>query len=245
MMTDTIVIKIGGNALAHMDNSFFTLLRRLQNQGKHVVIVHGGGPMISKTCTKLGLKVVKKHGIRVTDAATMSITKKLIMEDIQPKLLESLADNGLDAVGMNYQLKAPIEGDYLNQTEYGLVGTPKQLPACALANLKAGKILVFGPLCETAAHTDLNVNADSLAAFVAQELKVSRLIMMTDVPGLMYYGHVMPNVHFDQVQRLIDGGVLTSGMVPKIKEAYKAIHSGVGQVEICNDLSKPGTLVLP
>ncbi|GAF41573.1 acetylglutamate kinase [Agrilactobacillus composti DSM 18527 = JCM 14202] len=243
-MCETIVIKVGGNAISQMDEKFFQRLRTLQNQDVHIVLVHGGGPMISAACEAKGLSVVKRQGIRVTDAQTMAITQNLVINTIQPKLLKLMADHGLDAVGANLPQAQPVLGEFLNQQDFGFVGTPTEIPASTLAAIDAGKIVIFGPLCQTTTGTWLNVNADSMAAFVAQTLQVNRLILVTDVPGLMYYGHVMPNVHEAQIQRLIDGDILTSGMVPKVTAAYKAIKAGVQQVEILNDISKPGTLVL-
>ncbi|MFD1671230.1 acetylglutamate kinase [Agrilactobacillus yilanensis] len=243
-MCETIVIKIGGNALAEMNETFFKMLRQLQQQAVQIVIVHGGGPMISKACTEMGLKVIKKSGIRVTDQMTMAVTQQVITETIQPKLLQVLKQQGISAVAMNTQDKM-VQGDYLNQSDYGYVGLPAQLPAHTKTYLAQGNVVIFGPLCQTEDQTWLNVNADTMAAFVAKALKADRLVLMTDVPGVLYNGHVMPNVHYQQVQRLIASGILKRGMVPKVAAAYKALEAGVSQVEILGDLSKHGTLVLP
>lgn len=244
-MTETIVIKIGGNALKQMNSKFFHKLHQLQEEGIQIVLVHGGGPMISKTCSKLGLTVVKKAGIRVTDRQIMSVTKKLITSEIQPQVLTMLQAQGLDAVAMNTTEQTMIQGDYLNRATYGYVGMPTKLSKKARQYLQAGKIIVFGPLCQTSQKIWLNVNADSLASFVAQALQAHRFVLMTDVPGILCNGHVLPNIHYRQMQAFVKSGVLTSGMVPKLTAAYKALSAGVDQVEILGDLNRRGTLVLP
>lgn len=243
-MIQTIVIKIGGNALTKMTSGFFKQLKKLQQAQIAVVIVHGGGPMISKACAQAGLAVHKKAGIRITDAATKALMVNLIRTKLQPVFLKKLRSHGLAAVTLNQGTDLP-RGDFLDQTAYGYVGAPTQLPANLKVALDAHQIVVLGPLCQTSDQTLLNVNADTLAAFVAKALKAERLILMTDVPGILNQGQLISELHEDQAQHLMGAGILKSGMIPKVKAAYKALESGVSHVEILGDLSCPGTNLVP
>ncbi|MCD2256929.1 acetylglutamate kinase [Lactobacillus sp. CC-MHH1034] len=242
-MAETVVIKIGGTALEHLSQNFFTSLQRLQAEATRMIIVHGGGNRISQACRIQQLPVQKINGIRVTDDQTMTLMKTLILNEIQPAFYQQLTAADLDTWLANAE-SASIMGDYLNQDTYLNVGKPLILDEIVKAKLKQGQLLVFGPLCQTSDGQWLNVNADDVAAFLASELHADRLLLLTDVPGLCRAEHVMPNVHYAQVQRLIAGDVITSGMIPKLKAAYHALTHGVSQVEILDDLQHHGTLIL-
>lgn len=243
-MTQTIVIKIGGNALMKMDQNFFTQLKQLQQAHIRVIIVHGGGPMISKACTQAGLTVTKKAGIRVTDAPTRALMTQLIRTKLQPKFLAALQAHGLAAMVLNHGTDL-VQGAFLDQVAYGYVGYPTKLPAHFQTILKQHPLVVIGPLCQTKTHTLLNVNADTMAAFVAKASHADQLLLMTDVPGVLDHGQLVARLHHDQVAHLMGTGILKSGMIPKVKAAYKALEAGVAHVEILGDLNQPGTTVVP
>lgn len=236
-----IIVKIGGNAISQLNNEFFDQVRAWRQAGKKVLLIHGGGPQISKLSKQLNIPVNKQNGIRVTDAQTLALTKMVLLGDAQPTLLTRLAKAGLAAMGLNAADQQLLTGDYIDQSQYGAVGSIVGVNELTLSKVLAGQIGVLAPLALTKAGEWLNVNADTAAADIARLLKATQLYLLTDVPGVLKDGKVISALIPQDVPHLIEENVITAGMQPKLSAACKAVHAGVQAVRITDQLTHPGT----
>ncbi|GEO79428.1 acetylglutamate kinase [Companilactobacillus mindensis DSM 14500] len=240
-MKQTIVIKIGGNASTQLPQTFFAQLEKWWLQGKRILIVHGGGPQISQWSQKLNLNVQKIDGIRVTDPATLDVTKAVLLGLVQPKLCQSIADAGLPVVGLNAADNKLLQGEYLDHDKYGEVGKITQINKEWLHQQLRDEIGILAPLAQTKDGQWLNVNADLAAAKIAIELEAESLVLLTDVPGVLNSGKLVPLLSESVADQLYQKNIIKSGMMPKIKASFTALKNGVSQTFITNDLGRPGT----
>lgn len=148
-MKETIVVKIGGNALNHLPETFFQQLKTWWLEGKRILIVHGGGPQISAWSKRLKLSVEKIDGIRVTSQETLDVTKAVLIGVVQPKLCQTIADSGLPVIGLNASDDNLLTGEYLNQAKYGQVGKISDINANYLEGLLRDQIGILAPLAQT------------------------------------------------------------------------------------------------
>ncbi|KRL67545.1 acetylglutamate kinase [Companilactobacillus versmoldensis] len=240
-MKETIVIKIGGNASDQLPATFFKQLKVWWQQGKQILIVHGGGPQISEWSQKLHLKVKKIDGIRVTDQGTLNVTKAVLLGLVQPKLCQFIANAGLPVIGMNASDNNLLQGEYLNHQEYGEVGQVTQINKQWLNEELQDHIGILAPLAQTSDGAWLNVNADMAAATIAIQLGAESLVLLTDVPGVLNSGKVVPQLTEPVANKLFQNDIINSGMMPKIQASFTALKNGVDQTFITNDLGRPGT----
>lgn len=236
-----IIVKIGGNAISKLNSEFFEQLRQWRQAGKKVLLIHGGGPQISKLSAKLNIPTIKKDGIRLTDEPTLNLTKMVLLGNTQPALLMRLAHEGLAAIGLNASDQQLLTGQYIDEAAYGAVGNITGVNELALSKILKGQIGVLAPLALTPDGEWLNVNADTAAADVARVLKASQLYLLTDVPGVLKNGKVISAMIPQDLPHLIEEKVITDGMQPKLSAAVKAVHAGVQAVRITDQLTHPGT----
>lgn len=240
-MKETIVIKIGGNASTQLPETFFAQIEKWWLQGKRILIIHGGGPQISEWSEKLHLQVKKINGIRVTDDDTLNVTKAVLLGMVQPKICQAINDAGLPVVGLNAADNHLLEGDYLDQEVYGQVGKITQINKDWLHQQLRDEIGVLAPLAQTKTGQWLNVNADMAAAKIAIQLEAESLVLLTDVPGVLNSGKLVPLLSETAADQLYKQNVIKSGMMPKIQASFTALKNGVHQTFITNDLAQPGT----
>ncbi|MFD1483756.1 acetylglutamate kinase [Lacticaseibacillus baoqingensis] len=241
-MQELIIVKLGGNAATQLSPAFFAQLHAWHDAGKQVLLIHGGGPQINAWSEKFGLKPVKKAGIRVTDAATLQVTQAVLIGVVQPQLCLSLSQHGLPALGLNTTDEHLLVGDYLDQAIYGQVGAVKGVNAVALKRFLTDHIGVLAPLAQTEDGTLLNVNADMAAAAVATAMHATKLVLLTDVPGVLANGAVVPKLSPQKAAQLIATNVITKGMQPKIEAAAHTAQV-VHEVVITDALEHAGTIV--
>ncbi|MCH4009194.1 acetylglutamate kinase [Companilactobacillus sp.] len=240
-MKETIVIKIGGNASDQLPATFFKQIKDWWEQGKKILIIHGGGPQISQWSEKMHLSVKKIDGIRVTNSDTLNVTKAVLLGLVQPKLCQFVANAGLPVIGMNASDNHLLQGNYLNQSEYGEVGKVTKINKRWLDEQLQDQIGILAPLAQTADGHWLNVNADMAAATIAIQLGAESLVLLTDVPGVLNSGKVVPQLTETAANQLFQKDVIKSGMMPKIQASFRALKNGVNQTFITNDLGRPGT----
>ncbi|MFC6180485.1 acetylglutamate kinase [Lactiplantibacillus daowaiensis] len=243
-MHNLIIIKIGGAAITQLTAGFFQQLKAWHQQGKQVLIVHGGGPMITQLTAQLHLPVNNVHGLRVTDAQTLALTKMVLLGDAQPALLTQLSQHDLPVIGLNAADNQLLTGEYLNQRQLGYVGHVTAINQAWLQTHLAHQIGVLAPLALTTTGQWLNVNADMVATTLAQQLHAEKLVLLTDVPGIMHHGTVMTTLSPQQAQQLTQQAVITAGMQPKVQAAIQAIQAGVHQAVITNAIDQPGTAII-
>ncbi len=208
-----VVVKCGGAVADVAAHGVRSLLAR----GKQVCVVHGAGPQISAEMERLGLAVRFIHGRRVTEEAALAVVRESLAR-VNATLCKALGPRAVGFMGDEIGLEAR------KISKLGLVGEalPGSPPAVSAA-LASGRIPVIAPL----ARGPLNVNADESAWALAVGLGAERLLFLTDVPGVLVEGALLPSIGADEADRLLDEGSFQGGIVPKLRAAVRAVRSGV------------------
>lgn len=227
-----VVIKVGGNAIDQRKQETLLDLVLLRYVGMLPVLVHGGGPEITALSDRLGLKSEFRDGLRVTDAATMDVVKMVLTGKVNPDLVATLNRLGGQSVGMSGEDGPSIIAERLDE-KLGFVGKVVQInPEPITALLQRGYIPVLASVGLGYDGNAYNINADTVAAEVSVALKAAKLILMTDVPGILdAAGQVINELDRDQAGELVAGGSVSGGMIPKLQACLRALD-GVPQAHI-------------
>jgi len=231
-----VVIKFGGNAMGD-DGAMAEFARDvvlIRQVGVNPVVVHGGGPMINDLLGRLGIESKFVRGKRVTDKATVEVVEMVLSGLVNKRIVQAINDQGGRAVGISGK-----DDDLMvcepDDPELGFVGRPVHVDPEILQDLyRAGMIPVVAPVATGVNDNEtFNVNGDTAAGAIAAALKADRLLLLTDVPGIRdETGEVVTQLHPDEVQALIDKGVISGGMIPKAETALEALKQGVRAVVI-------------
>ncbi|MEI3306619.1 MAG: acetylglutamate kinase [Dysosmobacter sp.] len=235
----TIVIKYGGNAMIsdELRKAVMSDIILLSLVGIRVVVVHGGGPEISAMLKKIGHESHFVDGLRYTDEETMDVVQSVLCGKVNKNLVAQLNRLGGQAIGLCGMDGAMFQAEQLN-AKYGLVGRITGVNPEPVENaLMTGYIPVVSTVAQGVdADTAYNINADTAAAKLAEALGAEKLILLTDVRGLLRDPkdeetliHVL---HTYDVPALIAQGVISGGMIPKMECSVEAIHGGVERVHI-------------
>ena len=252
----TILIKFGGSAMddPELVKSLMRDIVVLEAMGMNPVVVHGGGKAISKAMTEAGLEARFVNGLRVTTPEAIDIVERTLSGTINPGLVEMMRAAGGKAVGIpgtnvfvgEKLMEKDAEG---NPVDIGMVG---RVIGSQLSRVEEALSLqltpVISPLArELGTRQSLNVNADLAAAALACELKPVKLVYISDVPGLMLDpkdpSTIVKSINRKEAFQLIDEGVISGGMIPKVKSAVDALNAGVRKVHFV-DGRLPHTLLL-
>lgn len=223
-MPKPIVVKIGGSTLGSHDTTLEDLVA-LQKEGKALVVVHGGGKVISQWLEKLGGSSTFVRGQRVTDKPTLQVVAAVLAGLVNKELVAQLHSLGGKAWGLSGADGCLIAGK-VKDPELGLVGEIVKINLKPLRSvLRAGYIPIVAPLAlEPEEGTLLNVNADTAAGEIAAALKAERLIFLTDVPGVLdQSGKPIPQLSPPEARALIESGVASGGMIPKLEACLRAL----------------------
>lgn len=238
-MMNRFVMKCGGSTLAALPDSFFEGLKRLQAVGAQPVIVHGGGPAINETLAKLGIESRFVNGLRVTTEAVLDVVEMVLAGQINKAIVQRLQAVGAQAIGLS-----GIDGGLLtaapvaNAAEIGFVGQVTAVKTGLIEEVCAmGLIPVIAPLGIDAKGQRYNINADTAAGAVTAALGAERLVMVTDVPGILRDGKLLPLVTVAEVEAMIASGEIYGGMIPKVKAALDCLAGGVDEVVIVGGAS--------
>ena len=243
MTTEYIVIKIGGVASKQLTSEILDKLSEWQQAGQKVVIVHGGGFAINQLMEAHDIPIHKVNGLRVTSRLDMGLIKEALVDIVGKNLAGQLTNAGLPAHQVIDELSDLVHADFLDQEIYGYVGEVKSITNQTLvAVLSQGKLPLIPSLGYSEQGNLLNINADYLARAVAISLGAKKLILMTDVKGVLENGQVLNHLNIEDVQKKIDSGVITGGMIPKIQSAVQTVQAGVEQVIIGDNLTD-GTII--
>ena len=243
MTTEYIVIKIGGVASKQLTPEILTKLSEWQQAGQKIVIVHGGGFAINQLMEAHHIPIHKVNGLRVTGQSDMALIKEALVDIVGKNLADELTTAGLPAYQLVDELSDLVHADFLDQETYGFVGEVKNITNQTLVSLLSqGKLPLIPSLGYSEQGDLLNINADYLARAVAISLGAKKLILMTDVKGVLENGQVLEHLNFVDVQKKIDSGVITGGMIPKIQSAVQTVQAGVEQVIIGDNLTD-GTII--
>lgn len=240
--TGLVVIKIGGSALGPQDTTFADLVA-LQREGIGVVVVHGGGPTITRWLGRLGVQSTFVRGLRVTDEAALEVVTAVLCGLVNKALVAAIQAAGGRAVGLS-GADGPTVLARVRDAALGRVGEVSRVEPRLLHSLVGeGYIPVLAPvsLDEGLGGELLNVNADSVAGAVARALGAERVIFLTDVPGVLdSRSEPIPALSRERTRQLIAAGVITGGMVPKVEACLAALeHVPVAQIV---DGRRPGAL---
>ena len=243
MTTEYIVIKIGGVASKQLTPEILAKLSEWKQAGQKIVIVHGGGFAINQLMEENHIPIHKVNGLRVTGQSDMALIKEALVDIVGKNLADELTTAGLPAYQLVDELSDLVHADFLDQETYGFVGEVKNITNQTLVSLLSqGKLPLIPSLGYSEQGALLNINADYLARAVAISLGVKKLILMTDVKGVLENGQVLEHLNFVDVQKKIDSGVITGGMIPKIQSAVQTVQAGVEQVIIGDNLTD-GTII--
>jgi len=233
----TIVIKYGGAAMTEsaLKTQFAQDVVLMKYVGMNPVIVHGGGPQISGMMKRLGKEPKFVKGVRVTDAETMEIVEMVLGGTINKEIVSLINRHGGKGVGLTGKDGAliqakPMKGD----EEMGQVGEVKAIDPQILQTLEGGRFIpVISPVGADEEGRSYNINADSAAGKVASALSAEKLLILTDVPGILDdKGKLLPTLSRKEVQKLIKKGIISKGMLPKVEAALSAVEGGVRKAHI-------------
>lgn len=234
----TVVIKYGGNAMQseELQGQVMEDIVLLWLIGVKIVLVHGGGPEITDMMAKLGKKSEFVNGLRVTDRETVDIVQMVLAGKVNKKLVTFLESNGGRAVGISGMDGRLIESE-IKDPALGYVGKIKKINIGVVTDLlEKGYIPVISTVgCDKEGNT-YNINGDTAAAYIAGALTAERLIMMTDIAGLLRDtsdpSSLIPEITVSETEALEKEGVISGGMIPKVECCREAIKAGVRNVVI-------------
>ncbi|HKW08191.1 MAG TPA: acetylglutamate kinase [Candidatus Dormibacteraeota bacterium] len=239
----TVVIKVGGNAIEHARDETLLDVVLLRYVGMQPVLVHGGGPEITAMSERLGLKAEFKNGLRITDDRTMEVVKMVLTGKVSPDLVAAIHRLGGQAVGMSGEDGPTIIAEPLDEA-MGFVGRVTQVnkePITAL--LTRGYIPVIASIGLGYDGHAYNINADTVAAEIAVALGAAKVILLTDVAGVLGAdGEVVPVLSIKDARSRIDRGEVTGGMIPKLEACLRALD-GVPLAHIVDGRTKHALLL--
>ena len=238
-----VVVKVGGNAIDRARDETLLDVVLLRYVGMQPVIVHGGGPEITAMSERLGIKSEFKDGLRITDEKTMEVVKMVLTGKVGPDLVATIHKLGGQAVGMSGEDGPTIIAEPLDES-MGFVGRVTQVnkePITAL--LARGYIPVIASIGLGYDGHAYNINADTVAAEIAVALGAAKVILLTDVAGVLGVdGDVVPVLSKDDAKRRIETGQVTGGMIPKLQACLRALD-GVPLAHIVDGRTKHALLL--
>ena len=245
----TVVVKFGGHAMgdAALSEAFAQDIVYLKQSGVNPIVVHGGGPQIAAMLKKLQITSEFVHGLRVTDKPTVEIVEMVLAGAINKDIVAAINRQGGKAVGIsgkdaNLMIAKRItemadpESNLMKAVDIGYVGDPVEVnPLVVDVISKSDLIPVIAPIGVSRDGETLNINADTFASALAARLKAKRLLLLTDVEGVLdKEKKLIPELTIDEARALIRDGTITGGMIPKIEGCIEVVEAGVEAVVIIN-----------
>ena len=232
--SETIVVKYGGNVLIDKNifNNFIEEIGILNKLGLSIVVVHGGGPRIKRELEKSNISTKFINGLRVTDKKIINIVEKVLI-DFNNDIVNSLNEKNFKAVSINTKTKNIISVKPENK-ELGFVGIPEKIDNDVINELiKNNQIPVVAPLGLGENEQSYNINGDTAAGAIAKSLKSRRLLLMTNVEGVLNKEKkLISEISSSKILEMIKDGTITGGMIPKINTCLDSVNNGVRGVVI-------------
>lgn len=252
----TFVIKYGGSIMDHSQakKAFIEDVVLLKLVGINVIIVHGGGPNISKMLRKLDISSEFINGLRVTDEETMEVVEMVLSGKVNKEIAGELCEHGINALGISgrdsnlIRAKKIFTSNKEGQVDLGCVGDVEEINKELLVDLlERGYVPVISPVAADYAGNIYNINADYAAAEISSALDAEKLILLSDVKGLYKdindLDSFISEVSSVEIQKYLYEGVITGGMIPKMQCCIKAIQEGTKDVHVI-DGRKDHSLIL-
>ena len=245
----TVVIKFGGHAMGDeaLARAFAQDVVHLKQSGVNPIVVHGGGPQIANLLKKLEIKSEFKHGLRVTDKPTVEVVEMVLAGLINKDIVSTINGQGGKAVGIcgkdaNLMIAKKItempdpESNLMQAVDIGFVGDPAEVnPHIVDVISQSDLIPVIAPVAVSREGETLNVNADTFASALAARMKAKRLLLLTDVEGVLdKQGKLIEELTIEEARALIRNGAISGGMIPKIEGCIEVVEAGVEAVVIIN-----------
>jgi acetylglutamate kinase len=245
---EIVVVKYGGHAMGEDDlaKSFARDIVLLEQTAINPVVVHGGGPQIGDMLSRLGIKSQFANGLRITDAATIEIVEMVLAGLINKRIVGFINEAGGKAIGLcgkdgNMVLARKASGSMIDPDsqiekiiDLGFVGEPESVDITVLSQILGRDLIpVLAPLATSKEGVTYNVNSDTFAGAIAGALKAKRLLLLTDVPGVLDKSkNLIKQLSSDEARRLIADGTISAGMIPKVETCIYALEAGVEGVVI-------------
>jgi acetylglutamate kinase len=245
----TVVVKFGGHAMGDpaLGKAFAEDITLLKLSGLNPVVVHGGGPQINAMLDKLGIKSEFAGGMRVTDKKTVEVVEMVLAGSINKEIVQTIIEAGGRAIGLTGKDGAMVTAERLKrmvrdangnevELDLGFVGEPKTVRPEVLDVLKKSEIIpVLAPVCPGEDGETYNVNADTFAGAIAGAVGATRLLFLTDVPGVLDRDkRLIKELTRAEALALIADGTISGGMIPKVETCLEALDRGVEGVVILN-----------
>ena len=243
----TVVIKFGGNAMGDqaLADAFAKDIVYLKQSGINPIVVHGGGPQIANLLKRLDIKFDFLHGLRVTDKATVEVVEMVLSGKINKEIVSAINRQGGKAVGIsgkdaNLMIAKKItempdpQTNKMEAVDLGYVGDPVEVnPHIVEVISKSDLIPVIAPVGISREGETLNINADSFASALAARMQAKRLLLLTDVSGVLDKDKkLLSRLTTDEARALIKDGTISGGMIPKIEGCIEVVEAGVEAVVI-------------
>ena len=224
-----IVIKCGGSILINENlyNNFINDISILNKLGFIPIVIHGGGKRISNKLNEAGIKSDFINGLRVTNKRSIRVVEE-VLNDFNNEITEALKKNNCDSQGVTNKQNNVLLVEHENK-ELGFVGTPKEINQSIIEQIvKEKKVPVIAPLGLDNNHQVFNINADTAAGAIAKKLNARRLIIISDVEGVLDGNkRLIPEINTNKVHDLIKNNIISGGMIPKIKNCLDVASNGV------------------
>jgi len=249
----TVVVKFGGHAMGDraLSDAFAKDIVYLKQSGVNPIVVHGGGPQIAAMLNKLAIKSEFVNGLRVTDKPTVEVGEMVLAGAINKDIVSAINRQGGKAVGIcgkdaRLMLARKItevpdpESNLMRAVDIGYVGEPEKVNPHLLDVISGSDLIpVVAPVAVTADGETLNVNADTFASAIAIATKAKRLLLLTDVAGVLDKDkNLLPKLTVAEARALIKDGTIQGGMIPKIEGCIDVVEKGVEAVVIINGTVK-------
>lgn len=243
----TVVIKYGGHAMGDqkLAQGFARDIVLIKQVGVNPIVVHGGGPQIATLLDRLNIETSFVDGLRVTDAATVEVAEMVLSGSINKKLVTDINHSGGKAVGLsgkdgNLLVARKLtktrssEGGSAEAVDLGFVGEPYQVNPQVLTSIQGSDLIpIVAPIGVGEQGETYNINADTAAGSIAGAVEARRLLLLTDVAGVLDKdGNLVPRLTVSEARQLIDEGTISGGMIPKIETCIDAVEKGVDGVVI-------------
>jgi acetylglutamate kinase len=243
----TVVVKFGGHAMGDADLSaaFARDIVLLKQSGVNPIVVHGGGPQIASMLKRLQLKSEFVKGLRVTDKPTVEVVEMVLAGLINKDIVTAINRQGGKAVGIsgkdaNLMIARKItempdpESNLMQAVDIGYVGDPAEVNPHIVEVISSSDLIpVIAPVGISREGETLNINADTFASALAARMKAKRLLLLTDVAGVLTgEGRLVERLSIEEARKLIRDGVITGGMIPKVEGCIEVVEAGVEAVVI-------------
>ena len=242
-----IVIKYGGYALtkSHLVKSFAKNITLLNKLGIKAVVVHGGGLQIENELRKRKIQDTEYQGLRITTKKILLIVKDVLARKLNKMIVNEICKSGGLAKSVNGIHKKIIKAKFIMDGKLGFVGDPTKLDKAYLNKLiRQGIVPIISPIGHDNYNNSYNINADTAAGFIAENLKAERLLLLTDVAGVLDKNKkLIPELNYKKAFEYIKKGTIKGGMIPKIKACFSTLRKGAKGVALIDGRKSDAVLM--